>query len=150
MKKSKIWISLCLIFILGLSLCGCDSKAKLNIENHEWNFSMVQSAENGEILYCSADTQELYEDADVLDLWNNIKDGKLLISNNDTQETWSLDYSLKSSDSNSNIYEVTYIADDVKTSGMATVGLTTRDNGDDEYTLIISIEEYAVYFTAKK
>lgn len=150
MKKIISTGCVCLVLSICFLLTGCRSNTDLTIENHEWNFSLVQSGENGEVLYCSAGTQELYEDADVLDLWNNIQDGKILISNNDTQETWSLDYALKSSESNSNIYEITYSSEDVTKSGLATVGLTTRDNGDNEYTLIASIDEYAVYFTAKK
>lgn len=107
---------------------------------------MVQSREDGQIIYCIADNKELYDDAEVLDIWCNIDDGIMLISNNDTQETWEFTYSLTNKEQKAYIYDVLYSGDEEIT-GIATVGITTKQNENDEYTLIVTIDEYVLYFT---
>lgn len=124
---------------------GCSLKNNLTIEDHEWKFSIAQNSENGQVVYCTDNNQELYEDAEVLDIWCKMDDGIMLISNNDTQETWSLNYSLSNKASESYNYEVKYSADEEKT-GLATVGITKKQNENDEYTLIVSIDGYALHF----
>ena len=92
-KKTKIFIVMLLLLCLTI-LCGCNSSGeKLSIDNHTWEFNIVQNSK-GEIIYCNSENQDLYENAEVLDLWNSIKDGIMLISNNATQETFSFDYDI--------------------------------------------------------
>ena len=76
-----------------------------------------------------------------------MEDNKIIISNNETQESWTLDYTLKEKDETNTIYEITYKSDGDTINGLATVSTTTREDGNDEYTLIISINNYAIYFT---
>lgn len=148
MRKGKLNLfPLLLACVMLLSFSGCSSK-KTKIEDHNWNFSMVQNREDGQVIYCATDNKELYDGAEVLDIWCSIDDGIILISNNDTQETWSLTYSLTNKEQNTYIYDVLYSGDEEIT-GIATVGITTKQNENDEYTLIVTIDEYVLYFTEK-
>lgn len=73
-------------------------------------------------------------------------DGVILISNNDTMETWQLNYALSSKEPECYIYDVTYNSETEKVSGNAVCGITEKYNDSDEYTLIISIGGYSIYF----
>ena len=147
MKKT---ICFCLLFVLGITLCGCNNaKEDFSINNHNWKFSHIQN-NNGEIIACSDENKYIYENTKILDIWSSIKDGKILISNNVTQETWAFDYKLKEKNADNNIYDVTYTEQDEKKSGLATVGITSKENTDDEYTLILSIGDYVIYFYETK
>lgn len=143
-------ICFCLLFVLGITLCGCNSaKEDFSIDNHNWEFSHVQN-NNGEIIACSDENKYTYENIEILDIWSSIKDGKILISNNATQEIWTFDYMLKEENADNYIYDVTYTEQDEKKSGFATVGITSKENTDDEYTLILSIDDYVIYFYETK
>ena len=148
MRKEKLKIfSLLLACVMLLSFSGCSSK-KTKIEDHDWKFSMVQNREDGQVIYCSDDNKELYDGAEVLDIWCSIDDGIMLVSNNDTQETWLFTYSLTNKEQEAYIYDVLYSSDEEIT-GIATVGITTKQNETDEYTLIVTIDEFTLYFTEK-
>lgn len=140
-KLTTLLLSACILITL---LTGCSSKV-VEIEEHNWKYSTIQNRENGQVIYCSTENKKLYEDAEVLDIWCSADDGILLISNNNTQETWSFTYSLNSKSSNSCLYDVRYSADN-EVSGMATVGITDKANENDEYTLIITIDDYVLNF----
>ena len=145
MKKIKVFLCLLLSCIM---LCSCSSQQNdYSIENHEWEFYIVQSMGSGETIYCSEQQHQFNEDAEVIDIWNTMEDNKIIISNNETQESWTLDYTLKEKDETNTIYEITYKSDGDTINGLATVSTTTREDGNDEYTLIISINNYAIYFT---
>ena len=147
MKKTITSILIFFIAIFTFSLTSCGENEKLLIENHQWNFNIAQSKENnGAIIACAADKQALYENAEVISLNCSFDNNILKLTEVDHQKEWiftykkikqtqTTTYSLKSSNySNSE--------------GYATVGFTHYDNADDEYTLILSISDYAIYFTA--
>lgn len=143
-KLTTLLLAVCVLITV---LTGCDSK-NIEIEDHNWKYSTIQNSKDGQVIYCSTENKNLYEDAEVLDIWCSADDGILLISNNDTQETWSITYSLHSKDSNSCIYDVKY-SGDKEFSGMATVGITDKVSENDEYTLIITIGDYVLNFAEK-
>ncbi len=140
--KKILAVTLTFVFLL----CGCNKTDNLAIEKHKWTFSVSQNGNNGDIAYCNSEHSEIYPDASVVDIWCSIDDGKILISNNDTTETWELGYSLNSKDPESNIYDVTYKSENQTISGHAVTGITKKYNQNDEYTLIISIGEHTIYF----
>ena len=143
-KLTTLLLAVC---VLTTVLTGCNSQS-IEIEDHNWKYSTIQNSKDGQVIYCSTENKNLYEDAEVLDIWCSADDGILLISNNDTQETWSFTYSLNSKDSNSCIYDVKYSGDN-EVSGMATVGITDKVREHDEYTLIITIGDYVLNFAEK-
>lgn len=146
MKKSIKTVAICLTLLSLIMLCGCSSgNENLSIDNHTWEFNIVQNSK-GEIIYCNSKNQDLYEDAKVLDIWNSIKDGVILISNNDTQETFYMNYETNQINSENYIYDIEYTDDNETIDGSAVVGITTKENENDEYTLIISIDGYSIYF----
>lgn len=42
-----------IVLLLVLLLTGCNNKSGFAIENRKWEFSVAQSSETGEILYCT-------------------------------------------------------------------------------------------------
>lgn len=146
MKKRIKIILLCLTLLGLIMLCGCHfNNQNLSIDNHAWEFSIVQNS-NGETIYCNFENQDLYEDAKVLDLWSSMKDGVILISNNYTQETFSMNYKINQTNSDDCIYDIEYADDEKSINGLAVVSVTERESENDEYTLIISINGYSIYF----
>lgn len=147
MKKSITSILLFLIIIFTFSLTACGENENLLIENHQWNFSIVQSKENnGAIIACASDKKSLYEDAEVISLNCSFDNNILKLTEINNQKEWiftcekikqsqTTTYSLKSSNGSNS-------------EGLATVSVTHYDNAIDEYTLIIAIGEYAIYFIA--
>lgn len=150
MRKFKTLICICLLFSLVTVICGCDNKkTDLSIDNHKWNFSHIQSNDSGEIIACSDENKYIHENAEILDIWCNIKDGEILISNNETQETWMFNYTLNEKDASSYIYNISYLENDEKKTGNAVVSITSETNENSEYTLILTIDSYSIYFTEK-
>ena len=148
MRKYKTLVCICLLFTLATMLCGCDNKkTDLSIDNHKWNFSHIQSNNNGEIIACSDENKYIHENAKILDIWCSIKDGVILISNNETQETWKFNYTLNEEDATSYIYDISYFEGDEKKTGNAVVSTTLETNENNEYTLILTIDGYSIYFS---
>lgn len=146
-KLSKKAIAIILSIVSLMLLCSCNSsKEELSIYNHTWSFKYVQNSD-GEIVYCNADNKALYEGAEVLDLWNSAKGGVFVISNNATQETFALECWEKEKTAEAFIYDIKYLIqeDDIAV-GLAEVSKTVNENGNSEYTLIVSIEGYSIYF----
>lgn len=147
MRKFKILVCICLLFTLGTVLCGCDNKkADLSIDNHKWNFSHIQSNDKGEIIACSDENKYIHENAEILDIWCSIKDGEILISNNQTQESWMFNYTLNEENAPSYIYDISYLEGDEKKTGNAVVSTTSETNENNKYTLILTIGDYSIYF----
>lgn len=134
----------CILFALIICLMsgGCASANELAIENHNWQISRVQLAKTAEIIYCSADESSLHQNAEIIDLSCTASNGKIIIKDNSSSQTWSLDYIEKSADPESVIYEI-------NGNGNAVVGKTTYHDNSFEYTLIISVDNYVLYFSDK-
>lgn len=145
--------------ILSLStlilLCSCGQSREFAIEKHNWTFKYAQNSD-GEVVYCNAENKDLYKDAKVVDLRNSAKGGVFMISDNDTQKTFAFHYELREEDETSLVYDTVYVlkkhvtdeqAPDWEAKGcLATVSKTTDENGNGEYSLVISVEGYSIYF----
>ena len=136
-------MSCCLLLIFSVFLCACGGTNGLSVENHVWKFSRIQDSSDGVIIGCPEDTKGRYESARVSDLGCEASDGILTITNHDTQEQWELTYRVNNATPESTIYDIA-IAGQI---GYAALGITTYSGGGSEYTLILSIQGYSVYFT---
>ncbi len=140
----KIFTLLISVVCLVAVLCGCGRNEILTIEDHSWNFTVLQDS-SGEIIACSPNTQEVYESAIVADFTLEAANGTLTLSDTASVESYDLEYTLESEAPDSTIYTVS----DTLTGqalGSATIGITEYDDGGSEYTLIISMNGYSVYF----
>lgn len=142
MKKAFL-MSGCLLLMLSVFLCACGGTKGLSVENHVWKFSHVQGGADGTIIACPEETKDLYESARVLNLGCEAGDGVLTITNHDTQEQWKLTYRVNNTALESTIYDIAISGQ----SGHAALGVTKYADGSSEYTLILSIQGYSVYFT---
>ena len=135
------------LFVLScvIALSGC-SKGDNTIQNHEWKFDIVQgTANDGAVIACSKDSQWVSETAKIIELSIQIKEGSLTIVNESDQETFVLSYKEKDLSGESRIYDVEYNG----TKGIASVSKTTYQDKTEIPTLIISINEYSLYFYEK-
>lgn len=150
-KKPAFWIILvtvivCVIFAVGfltnpISKSFHSSENNLAIENHNWEFVLVQG-NNGNILACSADEQEIYDTAKTVPLSVQAKDGKMELKNEDTGENWNIEYKINDKSIGGIIYDISCNG---KT-GFASTGVTEYYDGQSEYTMYLSINDYTIKF----
>lgn len=141
--KKLISILLASVLMIAI-LCGCDADtAALTIEDHEWTFTVMQDG-SGDIIACSADKQEQNKDAIIAEFTVETNDDTLILSDAATDESFNFEYTLEIENSDSTIYSISNTDNDAH--GMATVGITDYDDGGSEYTLIISLSGYSIYF----
>ena len=145
-RFSKKAIAIALAVLSLISLCSCGSThEELAINNHAWEFNYVQN-DDGKIIYCNADNRDLYEEAEVLEFWNSVKGGVFIIENEETQESFGFVYKIKEENPDTFLYDMAYTSDDGAKYGSAVVRKTIKEEGNNEYTLIINIEGYSIYF----
>ena len=146
MKKfNHALLPLC-VFCTILFVPGCTGE-KIAVENHVWEFSLVQDGQTGEVTACAPAYADLYENAAVLNL-SCEADGKTFrLRNEDTGEAWTLNYAFSDRKPNSVFY--TLHLDESETNGVASVGITEYANGDSEYTLILTIDGRSLTFREK-
>lgn len=134
---------LCCMGILCLLLSGCGKALDLSLDGHTWQFTMIQAGENGEIVACSPDKKTAYADAEVMELSCKAHDGSLTLSRMDTGENLTMACEIYSENAESAIYSLWTD----EQNALATIGVTTYQDGRSEYTLIVVLDEYTLYFT---
>lgn len=150
-KKPAFWailaaVIICVVCAVGF-LTNPISKSlhspgdNLSIENHIWEFVLVQG-NNGDILACSADEQEIYDTAKTIRLSVQAKDGKMELKNEDTGENWNIEYDINNKSVGGIIYDISC---EGKT-GFASTGVTEYYDGQSEYTMYLSINDYTIKF----
>lgn len=144
MKKVKMLLSVIMLAtILTVGLCACQTE-EYKIENHGWQFRMVQSSEDGRIIFCSEEYAELYPDAAIIEMTAKAENGKLTVTDGENEMTFT--YSVeKAVAGKSTIYN---IADEQGIEGYASMAKTTYADKSAEYTMIITFEGRSFYFTA--
>ncbi len=143
--KNKITLSaiLILVVILTVGLCACQTE-EYKIENHDWQFRMVQSSEDGRIIFCSEKYAEIYPEAGIIEMTAKAENGKLTVTDGENVMTFT--YSVeKAVAGKSTIYN---IADEQGIEGYASMAKTTYADKSAEYTMIITFEGRSFYFTA--
>ena len=152
-KKPALWI-----ILLAAAVCAVTAvcflsdplSADFDIEDRSWNFTIIQSQENGEVIYCSENEKEFYPNAEVISLSLSTEDDKrlavLALSGSSRRKTV-IEYSINRRTRGGNIYDLTR---DDGASGYASVGKTEYYGGESEYILIITIGGYSIYFDEAK
>ncbi len=147
--KKIISIFLMLTFTFALSACNSDEFA---IEDYEWKMRAVmrndiEVAQNeDELVVAVGETDELYPDAEIVDLTLTAKDDEITVTDASNNKTYSGTYTVKQKTPDGTDYEVTI--DGV--SGYSTVAPTEYYNNQEIPTLPININGYSVYFIPKE
>lgn len=147
--KKIISIFLMLIFTFALSACNSDEIA---IEDYEWKMRTVmrndiEVAQNeDELVVAVGEADELYPDAEIVDLTLTAKDGEITVTDTTNNKTYNGTYTIMQKTPDGTDYEV--IIDGV--SGNATVAPTEYYNNQETPTLPINIDGYSVYFIPKE
>lgn len=146
MKKSIVLTVLLLVAVVftGGILCACNDKV-VSITGHSWAFNNIQSGETGEIIYCSAENQDIFPNAKVADVSCKVSDRQIVIKNNISGEEWKFAYEeYKTISHKDALYIIRLTGGTVQ--GRASVGITEYADGSSEYTLIITFNNVNIYF----
>ena len=147
--KKIISIFLMLTFTFALSACNSDEFA---IEDYEWKMRAVmrndiEVAQNeDELVVAVGEADELYPDAEIVDLTLTAKDGEITVTDTTNNKTYNGTYTIMQKTPDGTDYEV--IIDGV--SGNATVAPTEYYNNQETPTLPINIDGYSIYFIPKE
>lgn len=146
MKKSIVLTVLLLVAVVftGGILCACNDKV-VSITGHSWAFNNIQSGETGEIIYCSAENQDIFPNAKVANVSCKVSDRQIVIKNNISGEEWKFAYEEEKTISHKDaLYIIRLTGGTVQ--GRASVGITEYADGSSEYTLIITFNNVNIYF----
>ena len=147
--KKIISIFLMLTFTFALSACNSDEFA---IEDYEWKMRAVmrndiEVAQNeDELVIAVGETDELYPDAEIVDLTMIAKNGEITVTDTTNNKTYNGTYKVSQETPDGTDYEVTI--DGV--SGNATVAPTGYYDDPEIPTLPINIGNYSIYFIPKE
>ena len=128
MKKASILVFVSIWVLFVISGCGNKETRDFHIENHTWIFSEVAGSENAvSDLECAAVDE-------------------ILTIKSANGDKWELKYKISGKDTNSLIYELEYVDGTEAKKGMAVSSITEYAKGKYEYTLVIDMDGYAIYF----
>jgi len=145
MKNAGILGFIVCFMLLVISGCGSKDTRDFNIENHNWIFSNMVSSESGEVTACGESVSEKYPDVQTIVMSCEAEDGNLTIGVADAP-VLEFQYQASGKDTNSLIYELTYQNGSEVVKGMAVSSITEYAKGEYEYTLVVDIDGYALYF----
>lgn len=148
MKKA---LPLFLIVALLVGLVGCSSES-VQIEDHEWELTLIQSTDDGSVIGCASEHYEMHKEIDdiiVVDLTCSAADGAFTIKDRTNNSSYEGTYAVKDKGTDSTIYTITTAS----SSGTAVTSVTTADSygttATETPTLIITIGEYTLSFQAE-
>ena len=144
MKKilSVLFVSLT---VFALSACNADV---VEIEDYEWKMRTVMSNDTeatqyqDELVVAVGEADELYPDAEIVDMTLTAKDGEITITDSTNDKTYNGTYEVKQKTPKRTVYEI--IIDGA--TGYATVSPTEYYDGSEIPTLPINIDGYSLYF----
>lgn len=144
MKKilSVLFVSLT---VFALSACNADV---VEIEDYEWKMRTVMSNDTeaaqyqDELVVAVGEADELYPDAEIVDMTLTAKDGEITITDSTNDKTYSGTYEVQQKTPKGTDYEI--IIDGV--TGYATVSPTEYYDDSEIPTLPINIDGYSLYF----
>ncbi len=147
--KKILSVFLMLLMIFTLSACDGDAVA---IEDYEWKMRTIASNDieaaqaPDELIIAVGEADELYPDAEIVDLTLIAKDGEITITDTTNGKTYSGTYEVMQKTPKGTDYEI--IIDGV--TGYATVSPTEYYDGSEISTLPINIDGYSLYFIPKE
>lgn len=141
MKKAGL-----LLALLLLVLTGCGSSKAPKIEAYSWVMTSVQSMEAGgqAVAYGQRGSSTL-EGAKQIELLCQAKDGKLTLTDQTNNQTYTGTYQQSQVDPSSILYEVEVEGKE----GVAVAAMTTYQDGSQEPTLILNLGDHTVNFFAE-
>lgn len=143
--KKVLSMFLTTIMIFTLSACSGDVVA---IEDYEWKMRTVASNDietaqaPDELIVAVGEADELYPDAEIVDMTLTAKDGEITITDTTNGKTYNGTYEVMQKTPKGTDYEI--IIDGVN--GYATVAPTEYYDGSEIPTLPINIDGYSLYF----
>ena len=133
------------LMVLALSACNADVAA---IEDYEWKMRTVMSNDietaqyQDELVVAVGEADELYPEAEIVDMTLTAKDGEITITDTTNGKTYNGTYEVMQKTPKGTDYEI--IIDGV--TGYATVAPTEYYDGTEIPTLPINIGGYSLYF----
>lgn len=143
--KKLIALFCAVIFAVTLSACNADV---VKIEDYEWKMRTVMSNDTeaaqyqDELVVAVGEADELYPDAEIVDMTLTAKDGEITITDTTNGKTYNGTYEVMQKTPKGTDYEI--IIDGV--TGYATVAPTEYYDGTEIPTLPINIDGYSLYF----
>ena len=143
--KKLIALFCTVIFAVTLSACNADV---VEIEDYEWKMRTVMSNDTeaaqyqDELVVAVGEADELYPDAEIVDMTLTAKDGEITITDTTNGKTYNGTYEVIQKTPKGTDYEI--IIDGV--TGYATVAPTEYYDGTEIPTLPINIGGYSLYF----
>ncbi len=143
--KKLIALFCTVIFAVTLSACNADV---VEIEDYEWKMRTVMSNDTeaaqyqDELVVAVGEADELYPDAEIVDMTLTAKDGEITITDSTNDKTYSGTYEVQQKTPKGTDYEI--IIDGV--TGYATVSPTEYYDDSEIPTLPINIDGYSLYF----
>ena len=149
MKKAVLLGLISIMMIFVISGCGSKNDFDFLIENHVWQFSNMVDNEKGEVVVCSEEMIDAYPDAKVMDITCKAATNVMAIQDTATGNGEEISYSRIGKDTNSLTYKLVLQREDNTIEGMAVSSVTEYAKGEYEYTLVVDIDGYALYFYEK-
>ena len=146
MKKLKNLICIVLSCIILIAFASCSTTLKL--DGHDWNFEYLQQKSNAQIIACGELKKEFFNDVEVREFNVEINKNSLTILN-DTN-SWNVSFEKISEKPNDIIYQGEVVIDGITKQVMVGLGITTYHNDKQEYTLLISTDNYTICFFEEK
>ena len=141
MKK----LVLCWLVVL-LFLTGCSNSNVPQIEDYNWIMTSVQSKEtNGQAVAFGDRGTSTLASAKQIEMTCTAQNGNLTFNDQTNHKTYTGTYKLSETDPQSSIYQVVVEGKE----GVAVIAMTTYQDGSEEPTFIINLDEYTVNFFAK-
>lgn len=143
--KKLIALFCAVIFAVTLSACNANV---VKIEDYEWKMRTVMSNDTeaaqyqDELVVAVGEADELYPEAEIVDLTLTAKDGEITITDTTNGKTYNGTYEVIQKTPKGTDYEI--IIDGV--TGYATVAPTEYYDGTEIPTLPINIDGYSLYF----
>ena len=147
--KKILSVFLISLTVFTLSACNADIVA---IEDYEWKMRTVMSNDietaqyQDELVIAVGEADELYPDAEIVDLTLIAKDGEITITDTTNGKTYNGTYEVMQKTPKGTDYEI--IIDGV--TGYATVSPTEYYDETEIPTLPINIDGYSLYFIPKE
>lgn len=147
--KKILSVFLMSLTVFTLSACNADIVA---IEDYEWKMRTVMSNDietaqyQDELVIAVGEADELYPDAEIVDLTLIAKDGEITIKDSTNGKTYNGTYEVMQKTPKGTDYEI--IIDGV--TGYATVSPTEYYDETEIPTLPINIDGYSLYFIPKE
>lgn len=133
----KKLITAILLFMFCIYISGCSNDDKKTT----WNMRSIQD-NNGEVIYCSNESKDVYSNAIVKDIVCILQGSSVTITDKISGNKWI--GTCTKMDSSQDIYEVIF---DNNKKGVLSKSITKYKDTSKENTLIVSCEGYTLYFT---